>query len=434
MAKKVNNILEKVLEKINPPKKDAKFIEKSVKEYTEKFKKKIDEHKIKAEIFVGGSFAKKTLIKKGKYDIDVFVRFDSSYQDDRLSELLKKILEDEKTKKIHGSRDYFRIKLKDNFYLEIVPVAKVINPQLSRNITDLSYSHVYYVQRKVKKEGILDDIKIAKSFCYANKCYGAESYIRGFSGYGLELLIYYYGGFKKFIKKMSKLNIEDKKLVIDIEKQYRGRKRVLMDMNSSKLASPIILIDPTYKQRNVLAALSNKTFKKFQKACKKFLKNPKMESFERKTLNFHKIKSYCNRYKFELLKIRIKTKKQEGDIAGSKLLKFYKYLGGKIKKFFEIKKKGFDYLGGKEALCYFAVKNKKEVIHKGPFEIDEKNAAAFKKKHKKTHTKNHRLYSKEKIDFTAKEFLNKWKKDKSNKKLMEDMSITDFDLEKVEKK
>ena len=47
-----------------------------------------------------------------------------------------------------------------------------------------------------------------------------------------------------------------------------------MDLNSSKLNSPIIPIDPTYKQRNVLAALSKETFEMFQKSCKEFLENP----------------------------------------------------------------------------------------------------------------------------------------------------------------
>ena len=51
-------------------------------------------------------------------------------------------------------------------------------------------------------------------------------------------------------------------------------------MNSSKLTSPIILVDPTYKQRNALAALSEETFEKFKQASKKFLKNPSIKYFE----------------------------------------------------------------------------------------------------------------------------------------------------------
>jgi len=62
------------------------------------------------------------------------------------------------------------------------------------------------------------------------------------------------------------------KIVIDIEKHYKNKQAVLMDLNSSKLHSPIILIDPTYKERNALAALSSETFRKFQEVSLKFLK------------------------------------------------------------------------------------------------------------------------------------------------------------------
>ena len=61
------------------------------------------------------------------------------------------------------------------------------------------------MNKKVRSKKILDEIKIAKAFCHANNCYGAESYINGFSGYGLELLVYYYGGFLRFIKAVSKM-------------------------------------------------------------------------------------------------------------------------------------------------------------------------------------------------------------------------------------
>ena len=54
--------------------------------------------------------------------------------------------------------------------------------------------------KKMKDKDVLLGIRIAKAFCHANNSYGAESYINGFSGYALELLVYYYGSFLKFIK------------------------------------------------------------------------------------------------------------------------------------------------------------------------------------------------------------------------------------------
>ncbi|MFH1801580.1 MAG: nucleotidyltransferase domain-containing protein, partial [archaeon] len=278
MTKKIDSILKEVLEKIEPPKEELKFINESLRDFLERIRKRIEVLKINAEVFVGGSFAKGTVIKKDYYDVDVFVRFDKKYKDEEISVLTKKILKDIKgVLVVHGSRDYFRVKINSYFFIEVIPVTKIAKSSEARNITDLSYSHVKYVNKKIKSKKVLDEIKIAKAFCHAKKCYGAESYINGFSGYGLELLVYHYGSFLKFIKAASKM---ENKEVVDIEKHYKNKPTVLMDLNGSKLHSPIILIDPTHKQRNALAALSDETFEKFREECKKFLKNPSIKSFE----------------------------------------------------------------------------------------------------------------------------------------------------------
>jgi len=414
MKKRVEAILQEVLEKINPPKEELDIIKNSLEEFLEKFRKSLKSLRINAEIFVGGSFAKNTLIKKNYYDIDIFIRFDKKYKDKEISDLTEKALKEFKNfSKIHGSRDYFRIDIGPSFFIELIPVIKIKNQKEAVNITDLSYSHVRYIKKKLKSKQILDEIKLAKAFCYANQSYGAESYINGFSGYALELLILHYGGFLKFVKAMSKA--EDK-LVIDIEKHYKNKSQVMMDVNSSKLKSPIILIDPTYKQRNALAALSTETLKKFQKNCKKFLTNPDIKAFEIEKIDLEKIKNNAKRKKYEFILIMAETNKQPGDVAGSKLLKFHKHFVYEMEKFFDIKDKGFDYGGKKVAEYFFVVKNKKEIIFSGPTVKDKQNLSIFKKKHKNIY--NRRAYSKKKIKFNIKEFVKNWK-NKNEKKLKE---------------
>lgn len=423
MKDKINSVLKEVLNSIEPPKEDIVFIKQNLKDFLEKFEKSIKKSKIKAEVFIGGSFAKGTVIKKDIYDIDVFVRFSSEYEDAEISKLLGKIIKSIKRKaiKIHGSRDYFRIKVRKDFFIELIPVTKVSNPKDARNITDLSYSHVNYIKKKIKNKKILEDIKIAKAFCYAIGCYGAESYIKGFSGYSLELLVYYYKGFINFIKAMNKINTSKGKEVIDIERHYRNKKIVLMDVNSSKLESPIILIDPTYKQRNALAALSEETFKRFQTSCKKFLKKPSLEMFETKKIDLEKIKKNAKKNKLEFIELTAKTNKQTGDVAGSKLLKFFKYIGNEIARYFEIKHNGFGYDGKKSATYYFVVKKRKELLFQGPFAKDKKSVSAFKKKHKKTFIKNKKVHARDKITFDIKKFISGWKK--KNKRVIKEMSI-----------
>ena len=412
---KTDSILQEVLEKIEPPFSEITIMQEALDDFKTRFKEFLEIEKINAELFVGGSFAKKTLVKKDKYDADIFVRFDKKYPDSEISTLTEKVLKKfEGVTKIHGSRDYFQVKINDNFFLEIVPVCKVKDPMKSRNITDLSSSHVKYINKKIKSQKILNDIKLAKAFCHAHHCYGAESYINGFSGYSLELLVYYYGGFIKFLKEMVK--VKDEKLVIDMEKYYKNKKEVLLDLNGSKLISPIILIDPTYKHRNALAALSKETLSKFQKECRAFLKNPSVKKFEEKKTDLEKIKKNALSKEQEFILIETKTLKQAGDIAGSKLLKFYNHLEKEIKKYFKVKKKGFNYNKKNSARYYFVCENRGEILVRGPSIKDEKNVLAFEKKHKDYFTKQGKIYSKKVIDFTLKEFILKWNVKKEKKK------------------
>jgi tRNA nucleotidyltransferase (CCA-adding enzyme) len=300
-------------------------------------------------------------------------------------------------------------------------VKKVAKPKDAENITDLSYSHVKYIRKRVKTKKLLDEIRLAKVFCYANNFYGAESYINGFSGYALELLVYHYKGFLNFIRAMSKI---ENKTVIDTEKLHKNKQSVLMDLNSSKLISPLILIDPTYKQRNVAAALSEETFKNFQKVCRNFLAHPSIKAFEPKKIDFDKLKTDAKKKSFESILLEVKTDRQAGDIAGSKLLKFNRHLSEEIKRFFEIKKKEFDYNETKTAKYFFAVENKKEILVTGPSSRDKKNVAMFKKKHKKTFVKQGKVYAKEKIDFGLKEFIKKWQS--RNSRRMKEMGIVEL--------
>jgi tRNA CCA-adding enzyme len=409
-------VYEEILELISPEKEKIEFIEKSLKEFLSKINLNIKKAKIKAEIFVGGSFAKKTLIKKDKYDVDVFLRFDKKYEDKTLSELTEKLLKGFlNVIRVHGSRDYFRINYKEDFFIELIPVLKVNKPKDARNITDLSYSHVKYIQKKIKTQKILNEIMIAKAFCHAKNCYGAEGYIRGFSGYSLELLVYYFGSFEKFVKAI--VNSKEK-IVIDIEKDYKNKQQILLDLNGSKLISPIILIDPTFKQRNASAALSDETFLRFKKDCANFLKNPSVKEFERKKTDLETIKKNALKNKREFILVEISTKKDAGDVAGTKLFKFYNHLIEEISRFFDIFDKGFSYNKKQSSKCFFVVKKKNEIVFSGPNAKDQINAKKFREEHKKVFVKKGNLFAKEKFSLGIKEFLEKWKI-KNSKKITE---------------
>ena len=197
-----------------------------------------------------------------------------------------------------------------------------------------------------------------------------------------------------------------------------------MDLNSSKLDSPIILIDPTYKQRNALATLSHDTFSRFKDAARLFLAEPSKEAFERKEIDFKKIEKESKARGNEFLLLKIFTNRQEGAIAGSKLLKFYDFLTGEISRHFEIREKGFRYNNEQDADIYFSAKKKSSEVIKGPPQNLTEEVKNFRNKHKNTYIKKGHIYAEETLRADLKKFLKDWKN--KNSKIIQDMYITDI--------
>lgn len=404
---KIKKILEKQISLVKPSDEEIKGINEETRQIVGEIEKNLKKKKIKAEVFVGGSLAKGTLIRKKDYDIDIFVRF---FENKDISELNQgsatPILK--KAERVHGSRDYFRVRRK-NILFEIIPVLKINHPEEAKNITDLSYFHVSYVLNETRKnKKLAEEIMLAKSFCFSKRVYGAESYIRGFSGYALELLVSHYKSFLGFIRAVNK---EKRMIVIDPKKFYSNREDVLNQLNESKLASPIVFVDPTFKQRNALAALSSETFSKFKTACSLFLKRPSEKSFEDEKID---------EKSFNLI-LEASTNRQEGDIAGSKLLKFSRLFSGKLERYFKIKKSDFSYDGKKSGRLYLKIEKMKSIIYSGPPINKPERLLAFREKHKNVFIKKHVAYAREK-SLSFKLFFNKFLK--QEKKVMRGMGIT----------
>jgi tRNA nucleotidyltransferase (CCA-adding enzyme) len=410
-------------------KKEFIFLKKETEQFLKLLEKYLGEEKIDADVFLGGSFAKGTLAKSDNYDADIFVRFDWKYENlsDLLEIVLKKMGKNEKFsfRRLHGSRDYFMVQKNEQLFFEIIPVTRIKNVKEARNVTDLSYFHVNYVKKNLN-ENSRKQLALAKKFFKANEFYGAESYIRGFSGYGLECLIIYYGSFEKMIKELSKIKDNERK-IIDPAKHYKKKENVFFELNESKMHGPIILIDPTWKERNVLASLNRETFAKFQKVAGQFLKKPSKSYFEERAADGKVLKKDATKKKAEFLHVTLKTDRQEGDIAGTKMKKFSDFLIGNISKFFDVLGKEFFYSGeGANAELYVVLTPKKEFIRAGPPIGKKKDALRFKKKNKNVFAKSGALYSKIKINFSGREFLQGWIKSKEGKLKLNDMGITGF--------
>jgi tRNA CCA-adding enzyme len=274
---------------------------------------------IKAEVMLGGSAAKGTLIK-GDFDCDIFVRFDKKYLSDNLSDLLEPVLGDVAPfARVHGSRDYFQI-MSDGISYEIIPVLNVRSIREAKNVTDMSPLHVAWIRKRIDKSpGMADEILLAKLFCKSAGVYGAESHISGFSGHVLDILIAYYGTFGNLLKNAAGWK---KFHVIDIEKH--NTKDAL---NESKI-SPLIVIDPVQGNRNAVAALSMEKFELFRRKAKEFLGKPSEQFFERKNLSVAQISSQISKDWPGKAKLLIASEPLSGkvDVVGTKLLKAFEHI------------------------------------------------------------------------------------------------------------
>ena len=94
--------------------------------------------------------------------------------------------------------------------------------------------------------------------------------------------------------------------------------------------------------------------------------------------------------------IKAKTNKQAGDIAGSKLKKFFRFVAVKLERDYEIKKKAFAYDDKKTGKLLFLIKAKKEIIIRGPNINQPVHVTRFRKKHKKVLLKKGVVYAREK--------------------------------------
>lgn len=380
----INEVLKEELKLISISKEEEGYLVSAAKEVVGILEKAGFDAKI------GGSLAKGTVIKKAVQDIDIFITFNSEEEISKLSAFLDKSKFD--IQKIHGSRDYFHILLNSSV-IELIPIVRFDEPALAKNVTDFSLLHVTYVLKKLRKKKIWDQIKLAKTFCHAQNCYGAESYIKGFSGYALELLILHYGSFTKFLKEMVKARVP---IVLDSEKKFKNSAEVLRSLNESKLLSPVILVDPTYKFRNVTAGLSNETFEKFVLAAKSFLKKPSLDFFSERLFDEKKFQRRTGKNRF--MKIIFTTDKQEGDIAATKMKKFFDFIVYELeRKEQKVIEKEFVYNGNQEATGYLIVKESKEVIVRGP-PVNMKDAVVnFKKFNKNAVVKGKFVYAKKKV-------------------------------------
>ncbi len=363
--------------------KDKQKLKALAQEVKSKIEESIKKLNYKADVVIGGSFAKGTFTKNP--DIDIFVRFDKTYKNEELSNHLERILkQDFKVTRLHGSRDYFQIFL--DVKIEVLPVYKIKKTSEAENLTDFSPFHVTWFNSKANEE-IRRCVKVSKALFKANRIYGAESYKQGISGFVIEILSVNYGNFYNLIKAISQWNEQE---IIDVENHYNNKEDVMKSLNETKI-SPLIVIDPIDKTRNASKALSKRNYDKLRRLAKAFISNPSKEFFKKKDI-----------FSYSGIFLEIRNSEGKEDVVGSKILKtILKLIQFLKEKEFIVKDYEWEW-DKKKAVVWLSVNQtlEKEKVVIGPPLTLKKNVEAFRKNHKNVKEKDGRVYAIEKREFT----------------------------------
>ena len=356
----------KALKEITPSKWEKYLVNNRVDSIVQSLKRQLPN----LEVELGGSFAKDTWLS-GDHDIDIFIKFPyEKYKDKDISKALKLKLKDITV--VHGSRDYFQLR-KGKYMVELIPVLNINDPKKAVNVTDMSPFHTKWAKEHIKHP---DQVRLLKKFMKSNGLYGAESFIKGFSGYVCELLIGKYHNFFDLMKDVA--NWPERKL-IDVKHHYSSLAEAMKNINKERHSS-LILVDPVNSERNAAAAVSKEKYDQFVELAKEFIRNPSDSFFEPRSINM----SILGEKKEDNKLVYISGKPIEGkrDVIGAKLLKTNEQLAREIEgNGFSILEYGWEY--GEVVVFWYIIDSNplsEKVKRWGPSIEDKKNLIKFEEK------------------------------------------------------
>ncbi|ACP48755.1 tRNA cytidylyltransferase [Sulfolobus islandicus Y.N.15.51] len=250
-------IEEEVLKIIKPTEEDKKGIEKVLEIIRERLNK--------LDFEVEGSFRKGTWLRQDT-DIDVFVFYPKDVgkeylERNALNDIINRIKDLDYTL-AYAEHPYVIVNI-NNVEVDIVPALRVESGDKAITAVDRTPFHTKYVTSHLDERG-KDEVRLLKRFMKGIGVYGAELKVQGFSGYATELLIIYYGNFRKVLEEASK---------------WKHPIKIELTKPMKIFSEPLIIPDPVDPKRNVTAAVSLKNIATFSIAAKYYLKNPSIEFF-----------------------------------------------------------------------------------------------------------------------------------------------------------
>ena len=378
----LQKLLNDVLVGIKPSKEEILEERAFANEIIKKIRNVIKRDASNASVILTGSVAKGTFLRKNK-DTDVFILFPLTIKKQDFREIVentvKKSLPKYHYELKYAEHPYARVYVKEK-RIDVVPAYKITDASQLKSAVDRTVLHTKFILRVLRKHQV-NDVLLLKKFLKSASLYGAEIKVQGFSGYLCELLIINYKNFLTLLRKISRLNKNDKTLFIDIKKYHKTKSDILSAQK--KFNTPLIVIDPTDKSRNVAAAVSEKSFYALINIAKKFLHKPSKSFFDDEKTFEEKLASLKKKQNVYL--ISTKRSNVVDDILWGQLRKLEKLLLDYLQKNdFNVLEKLHE-VNEKNALIVLRFKeeslSEKKLI-KGPNLKFAENVKAFKAAHK----------------------------------------------------
>ena len=306
----------------------------------------------------GGSFAKGTWLSKDA-DIDIFVRFKKTTSEEKFEKISRQVGFDALKKYSpyvrYSEHPYVEAKIKDT-KINIVPFYDITDGKW-KSSADRSLHHTKFMKKNLTPK-MKNDVRVLKQFLKSQEIYGAEIAKQGFSGYVSEVLILNYGSFENTIKSISKIN----------EGETIGN-------TVKNFSTPIVIIDPIDKNRNLAAAISEENIGKFILACRAFAKKPTGEFFNHKRLQA------ANKYWDNLLTVKFDFKPRSPDIIWGQIKRATSSLATQLELAgFEVLRSNAYTDQKKEAALFFLLSTTEitsTYIKRGPEFFREESSSSF---------------------------------------------------------
>ncbi len=286
---KKKTIYKQVLAKITPSKKELLDEKKLFEEIRKKVESMEGTH---SHLEWCGSSARGTHLH-GDRDLDLFLMFDKEKSDEELEReglrIGKKVFKGAFWEKAYSQHPYIRGVIR-GFDIEIVPGFIVKSGREKKSAVDRTPFHNKYLLKNMTNKQ-RSDARLLKQFLKGINAYGADLKNCSLPGYGVELLVLYYGSFEKTLIGITK---------------WKEKQRIKFNNKKGKtFDDPLILVDPVDENRNVASALSKEQFGRIIFASTLFLKNPSIKFFfpkQKKAWNKNKVKKMLS--KKELIAIK----------------------------------------------------------------------------------------------------------------------------------